>query len=150
MFKAVMVVDDDPDARMICEVRLKHAKFCEEVLGMENGLEAIQYFAQQDLLPAEERLIPDIIFLDLNMPIMDGWQFIEQFGSGFQKKYPSSSIFILSSTVDPHDAERASFEPLVMGFIIKPLTTNHLNRLLQSRILKEEFQIKVGSNNNPI
>jgi CheY-like chemotaxis protein len=143
MFKSVMVIDDDPDARMICELRLLHAKFCEKVIGCENGLKAIQYFTSQEVMEKEQQLVPEIIFLDLNMPVMDGWQFLEEFGSKYHQKFPQTAIFILSSTVDPHDAERASFDPLIMGFMTKPLTANHLERLTRSRILKEEFQIKI-------
>jgi CheY-like chemotaxis protein len=143
MYRCVMVIDDDPDARMICKLRLLHAKFCEKVISFENGKEAINYFADLEKLEKEQQLVPEIIFLDLNMPVMDGWQFLEEFGSKYHEKFPQTAIFILSSTVDPHDAERASFDPLIMGFMTKPLTTNHLERLTRSRILKEEFQIKI-------
>ncbi|MCF8253650.1 MAG: response regulator [Bacteroidia bacterium] len=141
MHKRVFLIDDDDVNLMICEIRLKKSNFCEEVITAENGEDAINYLNAQFDLPESERKLPDLIFLDLNMPVMDGWEFLEEYGKNLATKLNHVPIFILTSTVDPEDAERASFEPLVMGFVNKPLTDLSLKKLENSRILTEEHQI---------
>ncbi len=71
-------------------------------------------------------LNPDILFLDLNMPEINGWAFLEQIqDSGV--KFP---IYILSSSIDIADIKKASKYNLVSDFISKPLTKDHLNKVL--------------------
>jgi CheY-like chemotaxis protein len=143
VFKHVMVVDDDENTILICKIRLDKTHFCEHVIEKMNGFEALAYFENQLNLPAELQEIPSIIFLDLNMPIVDGWNFIKEFGEKYQRHFPHCAIFVLSSTLDPEETERASFEPLIYGFIHKPLTNETLIKLQNSRILQDEFQIKI-------
>ncbi|MDZ4666621.1 MAG: response regulator [bacterium] len=142
-FNYVMLVDDDENANMISEIRLKRSSFCEQIITVTNGQEAIDYFESQINLPKDQQKIPTIIFLDLNMPVMDGWNFMKEFGEKYNKYFPNCTIIVLSSTIDPVETERASFEPLVMGFIQKPLMGAHLLKLKNSRMLRDEFQIKI-------
>jgi len=139
MIQRVMLVDDDDVTLMICKLRLKKSNFCEEVITAENGEEAANYFEQQMTLPEDERVIPEIIFLDINMPIMNGWDFLEEFEKKYQHEFPKIKIDILSSSVDPKDEERAASHPLIMGFITKPLTDDNLNQLVNSENFLKYF-----------
>lgn len=141
MHTCVMVIDDDEDSLLICNLRLKKSGFTQEVITCLTVQEALNYFESVSKNPDSGKCVPEIIFLDLNMPEVNGWDFLDSFGTHYHKQFPNTSIFILSSSIDPDDAERASFEPLVMGFISKPLKETHLKKLDQSRILKSEFQI---------
>lgn len=71
---------------------------------------------------------PDILFLDLNMPKINGWQFLEK----ISKKPLASHIYILSSSVNPNDIRKANGYHFVQDFISKPLTKTFLNKLLSS------------------
>ena len=64
--------------------------------------------------------LPDVIFLDLNMPVMDGWEFLDSFNSFFKEL--NTRIYILSSSIDSRDIARSKRYNLVKGFIAKPLT----------------------------
>jgi two-component system chemotaxis response regulator CheY len=128
MFKHVMLIDDDDVTLLICELRLKKSGFCDVVTSFLSGVEAINYFQNQAKLSIEKRAIPDLIFLDINMPAMSGWEFIDEYNN-LAPMLPEIPIAILSSSVDPDDAEKASFIPSIKGFITKPLTDESLRKL---------------------
>lgn len=132
MLKSVLLVDDDDVTLMICKLRLKKSKFCEEVITAENGEEAAKFFERQLALPEIERNLPELIFLDINMPVMNGWDFLDDFESKYQHIFTKIRIDILSSSVDPKDEEKAENHPLIIGFITKPLTDDNLQALMAS------------------
>ncbi len=73
--------------------------------------------------------IPEIIFLDINMPVMNGWDFLEEFEKIKNSFKPLPRIFILSSTVDPEDYRKAKSFSTVADFISKPLMKEFLDRI---------------------
>ena len=134
-----MLVDDDDVTLMICKMRLKKSNFCEEVITAENGEEAISYFERQLGLPENQRELPEIIFLDINMPIMNGWEFLAEFEKNYVPKLKHIKISILSSSVDPNDELLATEHPMIIGFITKPLTNEILQELKESASFKEFY-----------
>ncbi len=73
--------------------------------------------------------VPDVILLDLNMPIMDGWQFLDEFIK--IKTNKKILIYIVSSSIDPADTEKAKKYESVSNFIVKPITVDNLKNILQ-------------------
>jgi CheY-like chemotaxis protein len=140
MLKNVMLVDDDDVTLMICKLRLKKCLFCHDVMTYGNGSDAIQYFEEQIKLPAEKQLVPELILLDINMPIMNGWEFLEIFEEKYTRAFPLTKIKILSSSVDPKDEERAKKNTKILGFITKPLTDENLMELMETAAFKNYFQ----------
>lgn len=140
MLKNVMLVDDDEVTLMICKLRLKKYLFCHNVMTYENGSDAIQYFEEQLKLPAEIQVVPELILLDINMPIMNGWEFIEIFDEKYAGVFPLTKIKILSSSVDPKDEEKAKNNTKILGFITKPLTDDNLMELTKTAAFKDYFQ----------
>jgi CheY-like chemotaxis protein len=130
--KSILCVDDDPTALSIQSIILKHAKFCDETITKANGLEAITYY--DHLLATNETAYPEIIFLDLNMPVMDGWAFLEKFESQYYSKFPNTKVYILSSSVDPTDKLRSETFPFVKNFISKPITKDILAKIKNEEI----------------
>ena len=121
MVKKVLTVEDDEVTRLLNRLELEDASFCEEIIEASNGMNALNLFDEIALQDDSIEQIPEIILLDLNMPVMGGWQFLE----AFQIKYPDliaqTKIFILSSSINPADKERAESEQYVSGFLSKPL-----------------------------
>lgn len=88
-------------------------------------------YAQQalDYLQTNSDSMPDVIFLDLNMPEMNGFEFIEHLIYDFDQKCLNTKLFLVSSTLDHRDKERAKSYFCVNGLIDKPLTTDFLASL---------------------
>jgi len=128
-FKNVLLIEDDPITVLVCERITKLSGFAEQFHASGNGLDAVEYLNKTANERPED--LPDLIFLDINMPIMNGWEFLDQFDkieSLFQRL---PIIYILSSTVDPEDQRKALSYPIVKNFISKPLTKAHLMEIAE-------------------
>jgi CheY-like chemotaxis protein len=124
-FKTVLLIEDDPITVMVCERIIRMTGFAEKVVSVTNGQEAMELIQEQANTHPEE--LPQLIFLDINMPVMNGWEFLGQFHQlqPFFSRQPD--IYILSSTVDPEDYKKAASYQVVKQFISKPLTKELLN-----------------------
>jgi len=129
MIPLVFCIDDDKVALLISKISLQKTFFCKDVLTADNGKEAIQYFEQQILLPENEQKIPDLILLDLNMPFLDGWEFLEIFEQKFSIYHHKIKIALLSSSINPNDKERGNANPFVITFVDKAIGINSLSAL---------------------
>lgn len=125
-FSNVLLVEDDPITIMVCDRIIKMSDFSDNVVSCENGKTAIDHINK--LVNAGEKF-PEIIFLDINMPVMNGWDFLEEFETIKDKISPMPRIFILSSTVDPEDYKRAKAFSAVDNFISKPLSKEFLENI---------------------
>jgi len=122
-----IVVDDDPMNNKICQFIINQVHPHASITLFNDGETALAFIkSQYDKKVNESKTI---LFLDLNMPVMMGWEFLDEFkklSSEIQNKF---QIYILSSSVDERDKERASREPLIAGFISKPISKDILIEL---------------------
>ncbi len=88
---------------------------------------ALQYLQQCVDNPS---CFPEVILLDINMPELDGWQFLEQFTPIRQKAPHPVEIYLVSSSVDARDIQKAHEHPEVKSYIIKPLTRENLGHII--------------------
>jgi CheY-like chemotaxis protein len=129
MIKTVLCVDDDPITLMLNEMVLNKASFCNELVTAKNGEEAILYF-ENLLITTNNDNYPKLIFLDLNMPVMNGWEFLDTFiEKKFHHIFKKIKVIILSSTVDPNDIEKSKKHPIVIKFLPKPINKEMLESL---------------------
>jgi CheY-like chemotaxis protein len=112
------IIDDDEIYQFTLTRIINHNKQAERVITFSDGEKAIQYLTDNKAINEN---IPDIIFLDLNMPIMDGWQFMEEYASVKTEIKKKVNIFMWSSSVNPIDIERASEISEISDYIIKPI-----------------------------
>lgn len=124
--KLAYVVEDDPITSSINKLIVKKNLHFGEVQIHANGQRALD-----NLLTAlrDEATVPDLILLDLNMPLMDGWEFLEEFG-----RLPLTQevcVFILTSSIHPDDIDKAKDYKEVRGYFSKPLDKENLARMQQ-------------------
>jgi CheY-like chemotaxis protein len=124
----VLLVDDDDDANYLQEKHFRKNNFAEHVDKVCNGVEALEYINE---CIAGKHTLPEIIFLDLNMPKMDGWTFLEKYNQLSDKVKSKITLIILTSSMNPDDAERANRTPEVKGYKNKFLTGNQLDEILK-------------------
>jgi len=132
MIPIVFCVDDDKVALMISRLNLIKTQFCNEIITAENGKQALDYFDGQMLLPERERKIPNLILLDLNMPVLDGWEFLELFSKDYPSLHSQVKIALLSSSVNPDDKIKAEANPFVFIFIDKAIGIENLRKLKEN------------------
>jgi CheY-like chemotaxis protein len=141
MIKKVLCIDDDQITLVLCDMVIKKARFAEEVITAGNGKEGLTWFSnylQKNKGKVKEEA-PKLIFLDLNMPVMNGWDFLEDYLMKYADRLPDIKVVILSSTVNPEDFSRANRYDIVIDFINKPLTTEGLMELMQNEQISEYF-----------
>lgn len=123
------IVDDDPifiygTKRLMAEI-----DFCESVVIYENGQDALDGL---NAMTASGENLPSVIFLDLNMPIMNGWEFLEDFMKIPNHNRDKIIVYIISSSVDPRDLERIKDYPVVNNYILKPVSSDDLKTVLKN------------------
>ena len=131
MLDKILCVDDDAITLMLCKMVLSKNSFSNEIVTATNGEEALNYFKtlKKIIVETPSTKIPQMIFLDLNMPVMGGWEFLDHFNSEEFLDFNSIKTIILSSTVDPTDLEKSKQYPMVIDFLSKPISKEMLEYL---------------------
>jgi CheY-like chemotaxis protein len=129
MLDTILCVDDDPITLMLCKMVINKAAFSKEIITAKNGEEALNYFKtlNQQTPESPSKKEPQLIFLDLNMPVMGGWEFLETFNTKEYSDYNTINVIILSSTIDPDDLEKSKKYPMVLDFLSKPISKEILD-----------------------
>ncbi|HWS59309.1 MAG TPA: response regulator [Flavobacterium sp.] len=127
MLETILCVDDDPITLMLCKMVISKVSFSNEIATAKNGEEALKYF---DSIKTPSNINkPQLIFLDLNMPVMNGWEFLESFSTEAYSEFHDTKIIILSSTINPEDLEKSKKYPMVIDFLSKPISRQMLEFL---------------------
>lgn len=122
----LFLVDDDEIFRLAAEVLIKSSDLTDEVIQLENGLEAYDALMALENTPDD---LPEIMFLDINMPVMNGWELLEELKNGPEVIKNKVQIHVLTSSIDPHDLVLSKTYEFIAGYITKPLTEGDLNKI---------------------
>jgi CheY-like chemotaxis protein len=123
------LIDDDPIYVGAAKYLLKSIDFCHHLRIFENGKKALDELVEIFLL---KKQLPDIIFLDINMPVMDGWQFLDELSNHEESK--NLIIYIVSSSNDPEDIKLVEMHGKKGFFINKPLDAEKLKFILTEQL----------------
>ena len=124
-----MIIDDDPLNNVLCKmvIRRMHPDAQIKLFNRPNlALESIQQEYGK-----EDSDLPTIMFLDINMPYMNGWDFLEEFTKFEDSIKEQFSIYIFTSSIDDNERSRAKSNPLVVDFLSKPLNNEILTRVIR-------------------
>lgn len=120
------IVDDDPMHVFITKRHLKHSGQVHKIIICRNGKDA---YHTLHALVVNEQTLPNVIFLDLNMPIWDGWQFLDEF-TKIEVKNPIM-IYILTSSNNEEDFKKAAQYSLVNNYFVKPISQHEIGQILK-------------------
>jgi CheY-like chemotaxis protein len=138
LIQEIMVVDDDPIVRTVATKILKGIDFNGTISSFENGRLAIdeiqRRIAGKKSIPNNDRTL---LLLDINMPIMDAWGFLDIFSSLDQKVKEHFYVVIITSSIDSNDRLKAFTYPDVIDYINKPMSGKHITDFLNKHHLLE-------------
>lgn len=123
----IAVVDDDSVFQFTTSRMLKATNLTDNILEFHNGQMALDFLNDHATNPTK---LPDIIFLDINMPVMDGWMFLAEFQKMKEKFSKKARIYMVSSSIDPRDLNRARSNPEVSDYVEKPVSLTKFSELL--------------------
>lgn len=126
-YKLVLIVDDSSIDNFVNQKMIKLNKFSENVMAFTRANKALEYLIELDKNKTHADEIPSFIFLDLNMPIMDGHEFIKQFKTLSEQIKEKCKIIILTSSVNPIDPIISNDHKHVLTFLSKPLLKNNFD-----------------------
>jgi len=124
-----MLIDDDDDDNYFHQIVINDMNITEHIEVVLNGEEAL------DFLKKENQTHPDIIFLDINMPKMNGWEFMEVYKELRPDQKAKVVVMMLTTSENPEDKKRAALYPQIIGFNSKPLTKELLVEILEKHFL---------------
>lgn len=130
MLNKTMIVNDNELLIMIAEIVISSANFAQETIKANDGLEALQYF--DDLInhgSDPNCKAPEFLFLDLHMPVMDGWEFLEVFSEKYSRYFPDLKIAIMSASVEMKEKQMLRKYPMVVEIIDTPINEELLNNI---------------------
>jgi CheY-like chemotaxis protein len=129
----VLLIDDDKTTNILNSMVIKQTGCTEKVVAVNNGIEALEY-----LKSGEEghHPQPDLIFLDINMPGMDGWEFMEAY-KVLEEKYQGDVIVVmLTTSINPDDRKKSLALTGLSDFMNKPLTRQQFTALIEKNFPK--------------
>ena len=124
---SILLVDDDEINNFISIKLIRKALLNTEIMACLNGRFAIDEL--EDIMHDDPSKLPDYILLDINMPIMNGWEFLDEYKRLNIDPAGKSKIFIISSSVFSNDINKARSYPLVKDFVSKPLNVEKIKEL---------------------
>ena len=129
-FSTVMLIDDNEIDNFINQKMIEGCNFADKVYVHTSGRSALEFLQNIERnIDFPRELIPQVIFLDISMPIMDGFQFVDEFQKLSKQLTDGVRIMLLTSSINPLDQQKSTTIPSIANYMNKPLTKEHLSML---------------------
>jgi CheY-like chemotaxis protein len=125
---SILVIDDDPLFTLLLKKTILKYELAKTISTYTNGQEA---FDSLKLIINEPNILPDLILVDIEMPMMDGWEFLDEFIPLLQKASKKISIYIATSSIAEPDKMKSTTYPLIKGYLHKPIDEPMLSKIIQ-------------------
>jgi CheY-like chemotaxis protein len=128
-YRNIMLIDDNEIDNLINQKMIEAADITENIYVCSSAKSALEFLRNVEHLDVADKVLPDLIFLDIDMPLMDGFQFLnefDRFGAALRKK---SKVAILTSSINPQDSAQSRTYSFVKKYLNKPLNNESLMAL---------------------
>lgn len=121
-YRSVMLIDDNEIDNLINQKMIESAEIAQHIYTHTGAKSAIEFLRNLEKLELADQVLPDIIFLDIDMPLMDGFQFLDEFEKLSLATKKKCRIVMLTSSINPQDFNRSKKYVNVKLYLNKPLT----------------------------
>lgn len=127
--KKVLLIDDDLLFIFLVKKTIAQTLIPVEIKEINNALDALNYLKDN---ATNKDVLPDVIFLDLKMPVMDGWEFIERYRDFADALIKKANLYIVTSSISPVDISKGKAMAEVTEFVVKPILKDLFAEILNN------------------
>lgn len=128
-YRTVMLIDDNEIDNLINQKMIEAAAIAENIYTHTGAKSAIEFLRNMEKLDVANEVLPDVIFLDIDMPLMDGFQFLDEFEKLSTATKKKCKIVMLTSSINPQDFDRSKKYGNVKLYLNKPLSHDSIQKI---------------------